>query len=105
MSKKDSFSDILRDSKTRPVLMVFTASWSGSAQLLEHGLADYKSGLNQDLNIRYFDQQEYTNLAAKMNVSTVPTSILIHRQEVLCRFTGVPPKHRLESMLDPYLAA
>ena len=94
---KDNFeAEVLNSDK--PVLVDFWAAWCGPCQMLlpvVEGLAEEVT----DAKICKVNVDEQQDLAAKFNVMTIPTLIVIKDGKEVSRSVGVKPKDQIMQMI------
>jgi thioredoxin 1 len=94
---KDNFeAEVLNSDK--PVLVDFWAAWCGPCQMLlpvVEGLAEEVT----DAKICKVNVDEQQELAAKFNVMTIPTLIVIKDGKEVSRSVGVKPKDQILQMI------
>lgn len=97
ITKENFENEVLKSDK--PVLLDFWAAWCGPCQMLlpiVEGLA----GEVTDAKICKVNVDEQPELAAKFNVMTIPTLIVIKDGKIAATSVGVKPKSEILKLLN-----
>jgi thioredoxin-like negative regulator of GroEL len=89
----------------RPLLVFFTSQRSGPARRMESLLAHIARKERGRLRVRKVDVDDRPDLAERFGVDQVPSLALVVEQRVVSRMEGRATAPRIESMLEPHLAA
>jgi thioredoxin-like negative regulator of GroEL len=103
MSNENRIEKLLLQSETKLVVVVFISAWSGGAHILKDKLEGVLRD-GYDFHLILFNLAEEPEMAAQMNVSSVPTTILMRNHEMVDRFTGVYSLGKLLKIMKPYLS-
>ena len=87
-----------------PVLVDFWAPWCGPCRVVAPVLEEIASE-RDDMRIVKLNVDENQQTAAAFEVLSIPTMILFKNGQVAKKVIGAYPKKKLESELDPVLAA
>ncbi len=87
-----------------PLLVFFTDPTSGPARRMESLLAHLARKERQRLRIARIDVEQRPEAAEHLQVSVVPTLVLIKGKRVVARLEGRVSAPRIERMLEPHLA-
>jgi thioredoxin 1 len=88
----------------KPVLVDFWAPWCGPCRLIAPALEEI-AGERDDLRIVKLNVDDNQQTAAQYQVLAIPTMILFRNGAEAKRIQGAMPKKRIESELEPALAA
>jgi thioredoxin 1 len=88
----------------QPVLVDFWAPWCGPCRVVGPVLEEIAAE-RDDLRIVKLNVDENQQTAAALEVLSIPTMILFKNGQVAKKVIGAYPKKRLESELEPALAA
>jgi thioredoxin-like negative regulator of GroEL len=89
----------------RPLLVFFCSQRSGPARRMESLLAHLTRKERSRLRVMRVDIDEQPELAQRFRVSIVPTLVLVKGKRVVDRLDGRASAPKIESMLEPHLAA
>ena len=94
----DDMDKIFRESNSKTVVVVFSADWLGAAVVLDSFMEDFSK---QFPKIRFYriDIDKADGAAEKFGISTVPTTLILRKKEIINHFTGVPPKQKILQIL------
>lgn len=102
MSNANQITQLLRQSEAQLMILVFTHEWSGASQILIEKL----NGLKREEHTFepvYIDRDAEPELASQMNVSSVPTAILMRNHKIVGRFQGAHSRGKLLSKIKDFL--
>lgn len=85
------------------VVVVFVSPWSGGAHILKDKLEGVLRD-GYDFQLVLINLAEEAEMAAQMNVSSVPTTVLMRNHEMVERFSGVYSRGKLLKIMKPYLS-
>ncbi|MDD3452718.1 MAG: thioredoxin [Bacilli bacterium] len=93
----DNFDNIVfEDNKT--VLVDFYADWCGPCKMLAPVLEDLASD-NNDIIIGKLDVDQYTSLAERFNVYSIPTLMIVKNKKIL----KIEPGFKTKEMLNEFI--
>lgn len=96
ITKENFESEVLKSDK--PVLLDFWAEWCGPCQMLLP-VVEELAGETTDSKICKINVDEQPELAAKFNVMTIPTLVVMKEGKVAHTSVGVKPKSAILDML------
>jgi thioredoxin-like negative regulator of GroEL len=91
--------------EARPLLVFFCSTRSGPARRMESLLAHLARKERARLRILRVDVEQQPELAERFGVVSIPTLVLVKGKRVVERLEGRVSQPRIESMLEPHLAA
>lgn len=102
MSKKKSFSDLLKKSPV-PVLVDFYADWCGPCKTLSPIVQQVSSALHGRLKVIKVNVDKNQGASMKYGIRGVPTLILFRKGNILWRQSGVMSKGDLQTSIEKHL--
>ncbi|OHB79916.1 MAG: thioredoxin [Planctomycetes bacterium RBG_16_64_12] len=103
LSDSDFASEVLQ--ATEPVLVDFWAPWCGPCRMIAPLVEELASENAGSLKVAKINIDDNPNIATQYGVSSIPTLLVFKAGEVVDRFVGVQPKHRLQDAIDQALEA
>lgn len=101
MSNIETFGSIINGET--PVLVDFFAEWCGPCKMMPPILQQVHTQLGDKVRIIKIDVDKNQQLAAELNVSSVPTLAIFHKGEIKWRQAGVQPASVLVQLLSQHL--
>ena len=98
MSNVETFGSIINGET--PVLVDFFAEWCGPCKMMPPILKQIHDQLGEKVRIIKIDVDRNQQLAAQLNVSSVPTLAIFHKGEIKWRQPGVQPANALVQLLN-----
>ena len=95
-------SDVLDADES--VLVDFWAPWCGPCRVV-HPVLEEMDTEREDLKIVSLNVDDNQQTAARYEVLSIPTMILFKNGDAVKRIVGAMPKQRIETELEPALAA
>jgi len=92
-------------SDARPLLVFFCSERSGPARRMESLLAHLARKERARLRVMRVDVDHQPELARRFDVGEVPTLVLVKGKRVVDRIEGRASAPRIETMIEPHLAA
>lgn len=86
----------------RPVLVDFFATWCGPCMAMQPILQEVASRLGERAKIVKIDIDKNPDLAAKMNIRSVPTLHIYRQGRLLWQQSGMQSARSLENLLEQY---
>ncbi|OAV44429.1 co-chaperone YbbN [Lewinella sp. 4G2] len=102
-ANEDYLADWLANSERRVVVLAFTAAWVGSFFLFRNYLQDLKEEHGEDIGLQIIDIEKYGNIARKLGISQVPTTIILRNHEIVDMLSGTTSRNKLRASVAPYL--
>ena len=98
---KTSFSELIQSEI--PVLVDFSAEWCGPCKMLAPILKELKSKVGDAVKIIKIDIDANEQLAASLQIRSVPTLIVFQNGEAKWRESGVMTVVQLENVLKEFM--
>ncbi len=96
-------SDVIEQSKHKPVLVDFWADWCEPCKNLMPLLQQLAEKYPQDFILAKINADQEQELAMQVGIQSLPTVVLIKGGEIVDSFTGLKPVGELEQWLLPFL--
>lgn len=97
---KNNFEEKQKNDK--PVLIDFHADWCGPCQTMETVFKEIKADFGESIDYLKVDIDENKNLAVKMGIKSVPTTMLFKNGKRVWRKSGLISKNDLKMLLKRY---
>ncbi len=101
MSNTETFGTIIKGDK--PVLVDFFATWCGPCKMMQPILEQVSQQLGDQVRIVKIDVDRNQQLAAQLEVSSVPTLAIFKNGEIVWRQAGVQPANVLSEKLKSFI--
>lgn len=102
MANTETFGSIINGEK--PVLVDFYASWCGPCKMMPPILEQVHTQMGEQVRIIKIDVDKNQQLAAELNVSSVPTLAIFQNGSLKWRQAGVQQSATLIQLLKQYIA-
>lgn len=93
MSKTSSFKQIVNSEV--PVLIDFYADWCGPCKTYSPVIKQLKDEMGEQITVLKIDVDKNPALAEKLQVRSIPTTMIFRKGEMMWRAAGVQPIHEL----------
>ncbi len=100
LENKEQFETTLKDSKT--TIVDFFATWCGPCRMLAPIFGEVGNEKASEANFLKVNVDDFDDLAAKYNVSSIPTIIVFKNGEEVHRVSGFQDKAKLINLVDSY---
>lgn len=94
---------VIEASKTKPVLVKFTADWCGPCRQIAPILEDIAGEKGDAMSLISLDTDMNTKTVIAYNVSSIPMMLLFVNGEVVKTVIGTRPKAILKKEFSPWL--
>lgn len=98
------FDSRLEAAGDKLVVVDFFATWCGPCKVIAPKLDEFQNRFSEKIVIIKVDVDECEDLAAKYNISSMPTFLFIKNKEVVDQFAGANPD-KLQSYITKYTEA
>ena len=103
---QDQFVDeVIEKSKTTPVLVDFWAPWCGPCKQLTPALEKCVNKKNGKVILAKINIDENQNIAAQLNIQSIPTVYGFVDGRPVDAFQGAQPESKIEAMIDKLIEA
>ena len=95
-TKENFEQEVIRSQE--PVLIDFWASWCGPCRMMSP-IVDQLAEESGSFKVGKVNVDEQPDLAAKYNIMSIPTLLVMKQGQVAATSVGVKPKHKILEML------
>jgi thioredoxin 1 len=101
LTEKNFEQEVLKSSL--PVLVDFWAPWCGPCRAIAPIIEELSTELQGKMKVAKVDVDEAQDLAAKYEVSSIPTLLILKNGKVVEEMLGAMPKAQLLAKIQPHL--
>jgi thioredoxin 1 len=101
LNDKQFETEVLKSSK--PVIVDFWAEWCGPCKMYSPIIEEVAKEFENKVKLVKVNVDENEALAAKYNISSIPTTILVENGNIKASFVGAVPKEWLKKWLNSKL--
>jgi thioredoxin 1 len=88
-----------------PVLVDFWAPWCGPCRMIAPTVEQIANDYAGKVRVGKVNTDENPQVAARLNISSIPTLLLFKGGQVVDKTIGVVPKQNLTALIDKHAAA
>ncbi|MBL7745276.1 MAG: thioredoxin family protein [Chitinophagaceae bacterium] len=88
---------------SKPVIVDFSAEWSGTDKMLEPVLHEIKEKTGEKISVLKIDIDKEPSLKELYDIRTVPTLIIFKHGKVIWRKNGIATTHEILEHLSTYV--
>ena len=98
---KENFTETVGSNKT--VLVDYSAEWCGPCKMVAQILEEVASDMSEKLTVGKVDVDANQELAAQLNIMSIPTLVLFKDGEIVDQAIGALSKAQLLSFIEPHI--
>ena len=102
-TKRETFGEIIAAEK--PVLIDFTAEWCGPCKMMKPILEQLRQKMGEKIRILKIDIDRSPAVSSAFDIHAVPTLMLIQKNNILWRQSGVVQANELERIINQVVAS
>lgn len=96
-------SEVIENSKTKPVVVDFWAPWCGPCRMVSPVLEELSAEMNEQLTFCKINIDDNQETANRFGVMSIPTMIIFKNGEVIDRTIGASTKTKLKEKFEAHL--
>lgn len=100
---KDFRTDVVEESKIRPVVIDFWAAWCGPCRVLGPIIEKLAREAKGKWRLVKIDTEAYPELAAQFQIRGIPAVKMVYQGKLIAEFSGALPEAQIRKWLEQYL--
>ncbi len=100
---KDFMTDVVEESKIRPVVIDFWAEWCGPCRVLGPTIEKLAREAKGKWRLVKIDTEAYPQLASQFQIRGIPAVKMVYQGKLIAEFSGALPEAQIRKWLEQHL--